>query len=114
MFEPHTREKAIGLLPLQNTKPCLLIVNGHGSYIRADFIAYCIKNSINLLVIPFYCLYLLQPLNIKVFTIFKRVYNGETNAVFKFNIQIIFCFKWLQMFQRVRFKTIIFTNIRAE
>ena len=86
MLERHNREKTIGSLPLQNTKQRLLIVDGHGSHIRADFIAYCIKNSIDLLTMPFYYSHLLQPLNIRVFAIFKRAYSGETDAVFKLNI----------------------------
>ena len=113
MFELHTRERAIKSLPLQNTKQRLLIIDGHGSHIRADFIAHCIKNNIDLLIILFYCSHLLQPLNVRIFAAFKRVHNGKTDAVLRFNIQHNFYFKWLQMFQRVKFKTVISTNIRA-
>ena len=63
----------------------LLIVDGHGSHIRADFIAHCMENSIDLLVILPHCSHLLQPLDVKVFAAFKRVYSGETDAVLKLN-----------------------------
>jgi DDE superfamily endonuclease len=52
VFEPQTREKARG-------QPRLLIVDGHGSHIQADFIAYCMENDINLLVMPPYYSHLL-------------------------------------------------------
>ena len=114
MFEPHTRERAIESLPLQNIKQRLLIIYGHNSHIRADSIAHYMKNNIDLLIMPPHCSYLLQPLNIGVFTAFKRAHSGETDAVSRLNTQRIFRFKWLQMFQRIRFKAIIFINIRTK
>ena len=43
VFEPQTCEKAAG-------QPRLLIIDGHGSHVRADFIAHCMNNDIDLLV----------------------------------------------------------------
>ena len=79
VFEPNIRERA-------GNKQRLLIINGYGSYIRADFIAHYIKNVINLLIISSYCFYLLQPLDIGVFAAFKRAYSGETDAVSRLSI----------------------------
>ena len=79
MFKPYTREKA-------EDQPRLLIINGHGSHIRADFIAYCIENNINLLVMPPYCSHLLQPLDIGVFSAFKRAHANETDTTSRLSI----------------------------
>ena len=73
MFEPQTRVKA-------GDQPRLLIVDGHGSHIRADFIAHCMENNIDLLVMPPHYSHLLQPLNVGVFSAFKRAYVNETDA----------------------------------
>ena len=37
----------------------LLIYDGHGNHIQGDFLAYCIQNAIDLLVMPFYCSHIL-------------------------------------------------------
>ena len=59
VFDPQTRERA-------GNGRRLLIVDGHGSHIRADFIAYCIDYDIDLLVMPPHCSHLLQPLDVGV------------------------------------------------
>lgn len=45
VFEPETREKAGG-------KPRLLIADGHDSPITSNFIAHCMENNIDLLILP--------------------------------------------------------------
>ena len=86
VFESHTRERAMGEAASRDPSQRRLIVNDYGSLIRADFIAHCIENSINLLIILPHYSHLMQPLDIKVFIVFKRVYNGETDAILKLNI----------------------------
>ena len=71
VFEPLTREKAAG-------RQRLLIADGHGSYIRGDFIAYCMENQIDLLIMPPHCSHILQPLDVGVFSAFKRYHSAET------------------------------------
>ncbi len=62
IFEPPTRGKAAG-------SRRLLIADGHGSHIRADFIAYCMENEIDLLFMPAHCSHILQPLDVGVFSV---------------------------------------------
>ena len=89
----------------------MLIIDGYGSHIRAKFIAHCMENEIDLLVMPPHCSHLLQPLDINVFAAFKRAHNGETDAVSRLNTQHIPRFEWLQMFQRARNKAVVAFNI---
>ena len=79
VFEPNTREKA-------GNKQHLLIADNYGSHIRADFITHYIKNAIDLLIIPPYYSHLLQPLDIEIFTAFKRAHSGKTNAISRLSI----------------------------
>jgi hypothetical protein len=53
----------------------LLIADGHGSHIRADFIAYCMEHNIDLLIMPPHCSHVLQPLDVGVFSAFKRYHT---------------------------------------
>lgn len=106
VFEPKTREKAAG-------KPRLLIVDGHGSHIQAAFIAHCMEHDIDLLIMPPHCSHLLQPLDVGVFSAFKRAHGSETDAVSRLSTQRIKRPEWLQMFMRSREKALTSSNIRA-
>ena len=106
VFEPKTRKKAAG-------KPRLLIVDGHGSHIQADFIAHCIENGNDLLVMPPHCSYLLQPLDVGVFSAFKRAHGDEMDTVSRLSTQRISKAEWLQTFIRLRTKAVTASNIQA-
>ena len=67
-------------------KQRLLIADGHGSHIRADFIAYYMENAIDLLIVPPYYSYVFQPFDMGVFSAFKHAYGGEIDALFRLNI----------------------------
>jgi hypothetical protein len=88
VFEPQTRDKAAG-------RPRLLIADGHGSHIRADFIAHCMENDIDLLIMPPHCSHLLQPLDVGVFSAFKRAHSNETDATSRLSTQRISRPEWL-------------------
>jgi hypothetical protein len=55
-----TQEKAAGKLRL-------LLCDGHGNHITGSFVDFCLKNTIQLLVMPPHASYLLQPLDLGVF-----------------------------------------------
>jgi hypothetical protein len=90
IFEPQTREKA-------RDQPRLLIVDGHGSHIQADFIAYCMENDIDLLVMPPHCSHLLQPLDVGVFAAFKRAHSNQTDHTSRLSSQRISRSEWIQI-----------------
>lgn len=104
VFEPQTREIA-------GNQRRLLIADGHGSHIRADFIAYCMENSIDLLIMPPHCSHLLQPLNVGVFSAFKRAHARETDAISQHSSHRIPRAEWMQMFIRARKKAVTLDNI---
>ena len=90
-----------------------MIADGHGSHIRADFIAHCMENAIDLLIMPPHCSHLLQPLDVGVFAAFKRAHSGETDAVSRLSTQRIQRTEWMEMFQRARAQAITASNIQA-
>jgi len=65
VFEPLTR-------PQDPTTRRLLIMDGHSSHVTANVIAFCIKNAIDLLILPPHTSHILQPLDVGVFAPLKR------------------------------------------
>jgi hypothetical protein len=104
VFEPQTREIA-------NNQRRLLVADGHGSHIRADFIAYCMEQDIDLLIMPPHCSHLLQPLDVGVFSAFKRAHASETDQLSRLSSQRISRVEWLEMFTRARQKAVTCENI---
>jgi len=58
----------------------LLIMDGHSSHITANMIAYCMRHAIDLLILPPHTSYVLQPLDVSVFSPLKRALAVETDA----------------------------------
>ena len=59
----------------------LLIVDGHGSHVRSSFIGLCIKNDINLMILPSHTSHKTQPLDKGVFGPLKRAMSRETDRM---------------------------------
>jgi hypothetical protein len=53
-------------------------MDGHGSHITADAIAYCMEHAVYLLVLPPHTSHMLQPLDVSVFSALKRALAAET------------------------------------
>jgi hypothetical protein len=104
VFEPQTRRE-------RGDNRRLLIVDGHGSRIRADFIAHCMENDIDLLIMPPHCSHILQPLDVGVFSAFKRAHAYETDALSRLSSQRISRHEWMQMSIRARKKALTSSNI---
>jgi len=54
----------------------LLIVDGHGSHVKARFIACCIQNKIDLKVLPAHSSHITQPLEVGIFAPLKAQWLG--------------------------------------
>lgn len=104
VFDPLTRDKAAG-------RQRLLIADGHGSHIRADFIAYCMENQIDLLIMPAHCSHILQPLDLGIFSAFERYHSCETHAISRLSSQRIPRSEWIELLSRAREKAISKENI---
>jgi hypothetical protein len=89
----------------------LLIADGHGSHIRADFIAYCMEHNIDLLIMPPHCSHILQPLDVGVFSAFKRYHAVETHALSRLSSQRIPRSEWVELLLKARERALSKENI---
>ena len=106
IFEPNTR-------PEDPSQRRLLIMDGHSSHMTANFIAYCMKHLIDLLILPPHTSHLLQPLDVSVFAPLKRALAEETDRVARLDSNRISRTEWVSMLIRARSKALISSNILA-
>jgi hypothetical protein len=59
----------------------MLILDGHGSHISLDFLWACKQNKVYLLFLPAYSSHVLQPLDLSVFSVVKRFYRQQIQAL---------------------------------
>jgi len=59
----------------------LLLTDGHSSHLTAKFIAYCLKNTIDLVVLPPHSTHILQPLDVTIFSPLKTYLTQETDRL---------------------------------
>ena len=71
------------------------------------------ENQIDLLILPPHCSHVLQPLDVGVFSAFKRRYTTETDAISRLSSQRIPRREWIELFTRARIKAITKENILA-
>jgi len=57
----------------------LLIMDGHSSYVNIDFIKLCWRHKIVPICLPPHSIYFLQPLNLVLFLVLKRLYLRKVN-----------------------------------
>ena len=69
-FDKHTRNRQSG-----NSRPRLLILDGHRSHINLEFSQYAIDNNIELLCFPSHTTHLLQPLDVGRFGRLQQYYR---------------------------------------
>jgi hypothetical protein len=97
VFEPLTK-------PTDPTARRLLIMDGHSSHITANVIAFCMRNAIDLLILPPHCSHILQPLDVGVFAPLKRALASETDASLRLDTGRIPRVEWVEMYIRARSK----------
>jgi hypothetical protein len=59
----------------------MLILDGHGSHISLDFLWACKQNKVYLLFLPAHSSRVLQPLDLSVFSVVKRFYRQQIQAL---------------------------------
>jgi len=106
VFEPVTR-------PADPTHRRLLIMDGHGSHITANVVAYCMEHTIDLLILPPHTSHMLQPLDVGVFSPLKRALAAETDAVTRLDSGRIQRVEWTEMYIRARVKALTSSNIAS-
>ena len=91
----------------------LLIMDGHGSHITANVIAYCMEHAIDLLILPPHTSHMLQPLDVGVFSPLKRALAAETDVVARLDSGRIQRVEWTEMYIRARTRALTSSNITS-
>jgi hypothetical protein len=104
VFEPSTR-------PTDPSHHRLLVMDGHGSHITANVIAFCIRHAIDLLILPPHTSHTLQPLDVSVFSPLKRALAAETDGVSRLNSGRLQKVECTRMYIRARERAFTTANI---
>jgi len=54
-------------------------MDGHSSHVNIEFIKFCWLKKIILIYLPSHSTYLLQPLDLVIFSVLKRLYLSKVN-----------------------------------
>lgn len=106
VFEPFTRPLTIGTHRL-------LILDGHSSHLTPAFDRLCSKYNIIPCCLPAHSSHLLQPLDVGVFWVLKRLYGNAVENRIRNNIHHVDKQDFLQMLLTVRDKTYTVQNIKG-
>ena len=106
LFEPETR-------PLNPDSRRLLIMDGHGSHITANVIAYAMENAIDLLILPPYTSHVLQPLDVSCFAPLKQALALETDATSRLDSSRVPKVEWVEAYIRARERAFIPSTIQS-
>jgi hypothetical protein len=105
-FEPTTREKADG-------QKRVLICDGHGSHVTANFIRHCRENNIELLILPPHSSHITQPLDVAVFGPLKQFMAAELQKLIHTEIHRVQKAEWTCAYIRAREQAFSTLNIIA-
>ena len=106
MFEPHSKTHSTGAKRL-------LILDGHGSHLTADFDAFCKEHAIICLCMPPHTSHLLQPLDVGVFGPLKRAYGKLVEEMMVAGNNHIDKEDFLSLYPPAREKVFTRENIRS-
>ena len=95
VFEPSTRQRA-------NGRTRLLICDGHDSHISGSFIACCMENNIQLLVLPPHTSHILQPLDVGIFGPLKKALTTALSQFHEAQLTRIQKTEWLEAYDQAR------------
>ena len=105
-FEPVTVEKASG-------RTRLLICDGHESHITGAFIAFCMQNNIELMILPPHSSHYTQPLDLALFSPLKAAMAVEIDKVIRVGVMRVIKVEWLSAYIQARVKAFSTLNISA-
>jgi DDE superfamily endonuclease/Tc5 transposase DNA-binding domain/helix-turn-helix, Psq domain len=104
VFNRHTHDRTIG-------RYRLLIIDGHGSHLTAEFHRFCEDNLIILLCEPAHSSHLLQPLDVGCFSVLKRVYGRMVEDWMRLGINHIDKQDFLTIYPKARTESQSTANI---
>lgn len=91
----------------------LLICDGHDSHVSAEFVSICIRERIDLLLLPPHSSHLLQPLDVGVFRPLKLAISTQVSRLVRTGVRRIQKVEWLERFIEAREHGITKENIIA-
>lgn len=104
-FIPHTNGRKIGEYQM-------LILDGHGSHLTAEFDRTCTENNIIPICMPPHSSHLLQPLDVSCFAVLKRQYGQLVEQRMRLGFNHIDKIDFLTAFPKVRTTTYKAETIR--
>ncbi|KAI7968275.1 hypothetical protein EIK77_010445 [Talaromyces pinophilus] len=106
IFEPYTRPSTVGAKRL-------LILDGHSSHLTPGFDQACERGNIIACCMPPHSSHILQPLDVGVFSVLKRLYGGAVESRMRTGIHHIDKVDFLEMLHKVRLQTYTTQNIKG-
>ena len=103
IFDPETRR--------EDGRRRLLLLDGHGSHLTSQFIAYCLNSAIDIVVLPPHSSHILQPLDVAVFGPLKRALADETDSLSRLDPGRISRVEWTSSYIRARERALTTSNI---
>ncbi|EEA24638.1 pogo transposable element, putative [Talaromyces marneffei ATCC 18224] len=106
IFEPFTRPLTVGAYRL-------LILDGHSSHLTPEFNRACEKSNIITCCLPAYSSHILQPLDVGVFSVLKRLYGTAVENRIRIGLHHVDKIDFLAMLLSVRLQTYSIQNIKS-
>ena len=106
LFGPYTQDRTTG-------KYRLLILDGHGSHVTAEFDQYCADHLIIVLCMPPHSSHLLQPLDVSCFSVLKRSYGSRVQEQMRAGINHVDKDDFLEYYMQARTATYSTSTIQS-
>jgi DDE superfamily endonuclease len=97
----------------QDNRYRFLILDGHGSYLTPEFQDFCSQHKIILLCLPLYTLYILQPLNIAIFSPLKYYFSRTIERRLQAGAMNFLKAEFLETYQKVHPQAFTMKNIKS-
>jgi hypothetical protein len=106
VFDRFTKDRTVG-------RYRLLILDGHGSHMTAEFDQYCRDHSIIVLCMPPHSSHLLQPLDVGCFAVLKRSYGRLVEHKMSLGVNHIDKLDFLALYRQARAQSLSEANIKS-
>lgn len=106
IFDPCTR-------PFTRGRYRVLVLDGHSSHLTPKFDQYCTTNNIIPVCMPPHSSHLLQPLDVGVFAVLKRLYGHAVENRMRCGVNHIDKDDFLTMYAEIRDKAYTIQNIKS-
>jgi len=106
LFHEHTKDCTVGTHRL-------LVLDGHGSHMNAEFDQFCRNHNIVIICMPAHSSHLLQPLDVGCFSALKQAYGRSVEQMMAYGVNHIDKHEFLPLYKQARQLALSQNNIRA-